>query len=422
MSAVAVRETRLAATLGTVPGLSPGSRLLSGSPNNEPLPVLSSAGARERLLAEIEASGLTGRGGAGFPTARKLRTVARGRAPVVVANGTEGEPASSKDKALLAVDPHLVIDGAVTAARLVGAKEVFLAAGRADGRGLAALERAVAERRGRDGSLALRLTAAPDRFVAGEESALVNFLNGGPAKPTLDRPFERGVHGRATLVQKLANVALIARHGADWFRRLGTAQEPGSALVTVLGAVRAPGVGEIELGTTLREVLTGFGGMTAMPQAFLVGGYFGTWVTARDAVDLPFTNEALRPLAASLGARTLIVLPQDACGLAETARVVRYLARESAGQCGSCFFGLPAIATAFETLASGTDVPQALERLARLVPQVEGRGACAHPTGATRLVASALRVFAPEIERHRAGRCCGPHHPPVLPVPDHEWS
>jgi NADH:ubiquinone oxidoreductase subunit F (NADH-binding) len=428
MSALAVRDTQLVATLGTDPGLSPGSRLLSGNRSHEPLPLLSSAGARERLLAEIEASGLTGRGGAGFPTATKLRAVARGRAPVVVANGTEGEPASSKDKALLAADPHLVIDGAVTAARLVGAEEVFLAAGRADGRGLAALERAVAERRGRDGSIALRVTAAPDRFVAGEESALVNFLNGGPAKPTVDRPFERGVHGRPTLVQNvetLANVALIARHGAEWFRRLGTAQEPGSALVTVLGAVRVAGVGEIELGITLREMLTGFGGMTAMPQAFLVGGYFGTWVAARDAVDLPFTNESLRPLGASLGARTLIVLPQDACGLAETARVVRYLARESAGQCGSCFFGLPAIATAFETLASGgADAPKALERLARLVPQVEGRGACAHPTGATRLVASALRVFAQEIDRHRAGRCCGPHHPHVLPVPDtdHEWS
>jgi NADH:ubiquinone oxidoreductase subunit F (NADH-binding) len=416
MSALAVRETRLAAE----------SRLLSSSRSDGPLPLLSSAAAREQLLAEIESSGLTGRGGAGFPTATKLRAVARGRVPVVVANGTEGEPASSKDKALLAADPQLVIDGAVTAARLVGAEEVFLAAGRADGHGLAALERAVAERRGRDGSIALRAVAAPDRFVAGEESALVNFLNGGPAKPTVDRPFERGMHGRPTLVQNvetLANVALIARHGADWFRRLGTAQEPGSALVTVLGAVRVPGVGEIELGTTLREVLTGFGGMTAMPQAFLVGGYFGTWVAARDAVDLPFTNESLRPLGASLGARTLIVLPQGTCGLAETARVVRYLARESAGQCGSCFFGLPAIATAFETLASGgTDVPQALERLARLVPQVEGRGACAHPTGATQLVASALRVFAQEIDRHRADRCCGPHHPPVLPVPDHERS
>jgi NADH:ubiquinone oxidoreductase subunit F (NADH-binding) len=192
--------------------------------------------------------------------------------------------------------------------------------------------------------------------------------------------------------------------------------------------VRAPGVAEIELGTTVREVLALFGGMTAIPQAFLVGGYFGTWVSARDTYDAPFTNETLGPLGASLGARLLIVLPQDACGLAETARVVRYLERQSAGQCGSCFFGLPAIATAFELLASGAaNAPKALERLSRLVPQVEGRGACALPTGATRLVTSALRVFAPEVDRHHAGRCSGLHRPPVIPVPDtddpdNEWS
>jgi NADH:ubiquinone oxidoreductase subunit F (NADH-binding) len=419
MSALTVGETERTVEL----------RLLERTESAAPLPALASAREREGLLAEIEASGLTGRGGAGFPTATKLRAVARGRSPVVVANGTEGEPASAKDKVLLAANPHLVIDGAVTAARLVGATEVAIAAGRADGRGIAALERAVAERRGFDQGIALGVVAAPDRFVAGEEKALVNWLNGGPAKPTVDRPFERGVYGRPTLVQNvetLANLALIARHGADWFRRIGTTKEPGSALVTVLGAVRTPGVAEIELGTTLREVLDVVGGMTAIPQAFLVGGYFGTWVPARDALDLPFTNESLRPLGASLGARLVIVLPQDACGLAETARVVRYLERESAGQCGSCYFGLAAIAAAFETLASRAAGGQhALERLSRLVPQVEGRGACALPTGATGLVTSALHVFAHEVEGHRAGRCCGPNGPHRLPVPhtdDHEWS
>ena len=419
MSALPAYDTRRAAA----------SRLLDGTRSGEPLPTLVSAGARERLLAEIEASGLTGRGGAGFPTATKLRAVARGRSPVVVANGTEGEPASSKDKALLAANPHLVIDGAVVAARLVGSKEIFLAAGRADARGIAALERAVAERRGRDHGIAFSVAAAPDRFVAGEESALVNWLNGGPAKPTVDRPFERGVHGSPTLVQNvetLANVALVARHGADWFRRLGTPEEPGTALVTALGAVRSPGVAEIELGATLREVLASFGGMTAIPQAFLVGGYFGTWIAARDAYDLPFTNETLRPLGASLGARLLIVLPQDACGLVETARVIRYLERQSTGQCGSCVFGLSAIATAFESLAfGGADAPSALERLSRFVPQVEGRGACALPTGATRLVTSALRVFTHEVDRHRGGRCCGPARPSVMHLPTtdtNEWS
>jgi NADH:ubiquinone oxidoreductase subunit F (NADH-binding) len=402
------------------------SRLLSGRRYREPLPPLASSGARERLLAEIEASGLTGRGGAGFPTATKLRAVARARSPIVVANGVEGEPASAKDKVLLAADPHLVIDGAVTAARLVGATDVFLAAAHTDRRGLSALASAVAERR--DDGVSLHIDAVPDRFIAGEESALVNWLNGGPAKPTVDRPFERGVDGRPTLVQNvetLANVALVARHGSRWFRQLGTAAEPGSALVTVLGAVHSPGVGEIELGMRLSDVLELFGGVSAMPQAFLVGGYFGTWVSARDALDLPFTNESLATVGASLGARMLVVLPQDGCGLAETARIVRYLAAESAGQCGPCFFGLPALAAAFDGLASGTaDVSRALERLTQLVPQVEGRGACALPTGATQLVASALRVFAREVDRHRSGRCGGLHGASVLPIPDNdrEWS
>ncbi len=135
---------------------------------------------------------------------------------------------------------------------------------------------------------------------------------------------------------------------------------------------------------------------------------------AHDALDLPLDDAALKPLGASLGARTIVVLPQDACGLAESARVARYLADESAGQCGPCVFGLAAMADALETL----DV----DRLRRLAPQVSGRGACAHPTGATRFVASAVDVFADEIERHRAGRCTGRAHSPVLPLgASREW-
>ena len=418
MSALATRELRGATT----------PRLLKGTVYYEPLPPLSNRSARESLLVEIEASGLTGRGGAGFPTAAKLRAVAQDRGPVVVANGTEGEPASAKDKTLLSTAPQLVIDGAVTAARLVGAVDVYLAVARADRDGRAALERAATERH--DGGIVLHLVSAPNRFVAGQESALVNWIGGGPAKPTIDRPFERGVLGRPTLVQNvetLANLALIARHGAAWFRRAGTPEEPGTALVTVHGAVRSPGVAEFELGATLRDVLGLFGGLTAIPQAFLVGGYFGTWVSARDVYDLPFTNETLQPLGASLGARLVVVLPQDACGLAETARIIRYLERESAGQCGSCLFGLPALADAFEALAyNGAGALQAVKRLSQLVPQVENRGACALPTGATRLVRSALDVFADEVESHRSSLCVAPPgHPLVIPIHQtdpNEWS
>ena len=359
--------------------------------------------SRAELLAEIEASGLTGRGGAAFPTARKLAAVARASRPVVIANGTEGEPASWKDKVLLAESPHLVIDGVVVAARIVGANNAVLAIGRANRRVLGRLSRALAARSDR---IDIHIETVPDRFVAGEESALLHVLEGGPAKPTLKRPYEHG-----TLVQNvetLANLGLIARYGAGWFRERGTPEEPGTVLVTVLGAVRTPGVVEVDLGTPMRDVIQRVGGLTALPQAFLVGGYFGTWLSAHDVLDLPLTNAALKPLGAALGARTIAVLPQGACGLAESSRVARYLAGESAGQCGPCVFGLPALADALETL----DV----ERLRRLAPQVFGRGACAHPNGATRFVASAVDVFADEIEGHRVGRCTGPAHPPVLPL------
>ena len=381
-----------------------GARLLA-PPDRSPLPRRS----RGQLLAEIEASGLTGRGGAAFPTARKLAAVARARRPKVIVNGVEGEPASWKDKVLLAQNPHLVIDGALVAARIVGAREITFAVGRANRTVWKRLEQALGERS--DG-IDVYLETVPDRFVAGEESALVNLLSGGPAKPTMEKAYERGM--LVQNVETLANVALIARHGASWFRRRGTVDEPGTALVTVVGAVRTPGVAEVELGTTLRDVLQRFGGLTAFPRALLVGGYFGTWIRAHDGLDVPLTNADLAPLGGSLGARTIAVLPQDACGVRESARVLRYLANESAGQCGPCVFGVAALADAFERI----DV----DRVGRLAPFVADRGACAHPTGATRFATSAADVFGDEIELHRAGRCSGPAHAPVLPVgASREW-
>jgi NADH:ubiquinone oxidoreductase subunit F (NADH-binding) len=351
-----------------------------------PLPELD--GRRAALLVdEVERSGLSGRGGAGFPTAVKLRTVAAGRRPVVVANGTEGEPA-------------------------------YLAVARGAGSAHAALAAALAER---PDARSIQLVDVPDRFVAGEESALVNRLNGGEAKPTFTppRPFEKGVSGRRTLVQNvetLANVGLIARYGGDWYRERGTRTDPGTALVTVRGGVGRPGVVEVELGTPIARIVERCGGLTEPARALLVGGYFGTWIDAGPNLELPLADSALRPLGAALGARTIAVLPQSACGLAETARIARYLAGESAGQCGPCVFGLPAVAQALETVvASAPDARAALDRLPRLSRQITGRGACAHPDGALRLVDSALRVFTPELDRHLGGRCSASHQEPLLP-------
>ena len=396
----------------------PGLPRLLAEPGRGPTPV-----GGPWLIAEVERGGLRGRGGGGFPTFRKLAAVAeaRGRA-VVVANGTEGEPVSRKDKVLLAHDPDIVIDGALAAAQAVGADEVVLVVSRAAGPARWTAGEAV--RRRADGARPIRLAfaEAPERFVTGEASALVHWLNGGPAKPTLTPPraSERGVRGRPTLVQNaetLAHVALIARHGADWFCRVGAEEEPGSMLVTVDGGVAWPGVHEIAIGTPLGEVIDLAGGPTDGVGGVLVGGYFGAWLQGEDLLDLPFSSAGLRPAGGAVGAGTIVVLPSDRCGLRETARVAAYLAGESAGQCGPCVFGLRALAEASAALSGGRDAARALRDMRDLPGEIERRGACAHPDGAARLVRSALAAFPDEVELHLRGECSAWGATPLLPVP-----
>jgi NADH:ubiquinone oxidoreductase subunit F (NADH-binding) len=383
------------------------------------------------LVAEVERAGLRGRGGAGFPTATKLGVVGHGRRrAVVVANGSEGEPASAKDATLLAQVPHLVLDGLQLAAAATGADTAFLCVKGSATAARNAIAHALAERMatGRD-AVPVQVVHVPDGYVSGEESALVNLLNGGRALPTAvpPRPFERGVGGRPTLIQNvetLAHVALIARRGADWHRAVGTPAEPGSALVTLRGAVERPGVCEIALGTSLASLVVHGGGDLARTRGVLVGGYFGTWLDPDAARGATLDAASLRPLGASLGCGVVAVLPADACPVAETARLVRWLAGESAGQCGPCVFGLAAIAEALEQVAGGTvrgrgrPAEDPLRRVRRWCGEIAGRGACRHPDGATRLVASALRTFGADFEDHlRHGRCGACARASALPLP-----
>ena len=378
-----------------------------------------------RLVEEVERAGLRGRGGAAFPSATKLAVVGRGpRRPVVVANGSEGEPASMKDATLLAQVPHLVLDGVQLAAAATGADTAFVCVkARADA-AHAALATALAERAAaaRD-AVPVTVVAVPDGYVSGEESALVHLLDGGPALPTAvpPRPFERGVGGRPTLIQNvetLAHVALIARHGADWHRAIGTPEEPGSALVTLCGAVARPGVREIALGTSVASLVEHGGGDLARSRAVLLGGWFGTWLDPHAAQQARLDGASLRPSGASLGCGVVAVLGADACPVAETARIVRWLAGESAGQCGPCVHGLAALSEEFDALAAGRPRPDTLSRLRRWSAMVDRRGGCSFPDGAVRFLRSALTTFAVDVEAHlRHGGCGRDTNPPVLRVP-----
>lgn len=365
--------------------------------------------APDELIETIEMSGLRGRGGADFPTARKLRAVAAGRrASAVVVNGSETEPASAKDRLLLSRLPHLVLDGAMLAAVAVGAREVVVKLGEDAVESVNAIDGAMSVRTG--DPVQLQLVTGPEGYVSGEESAVVHYLNGGAPLPTFvpPRPFERGYRGRPTLIQNpetLAQIALVARFGATWYRELGTSADPGSALVTISGAVAAPGVYELAFGTPMTDLLEAAGGSTEPLQALLVGGYFGTWVRSREALGLRLAREDLRSVGCTLGSGVLIALGKSSCGLHESAQVMDYLARQSAGQCGPCVFGLRAIADSVLALADGAGGSRERDRVLRWASEVRGRGACHHPDGAVRFLESAMSVFAEEIEHHRRARC-----------------
>ena len=409
----------------------PGTRLLAGPPGHAGSEVLFDHLARlgrlelsevepSALRSSITASGLEGRGGGQFPIAKKLDLAASsGGEPLVVVNASEGEPASRKDRTLLFARPHLVLDGAMVAAHAVGAREVVVYLHRSRRSETEALERALEERH--NDAAEVRLIDAPERYVSGESSAVVSYLEGTGALPRRRRlpVAAAGVRGRPTVVsnaETVANLALIARLGATWFRAAGDASA-GSSLLTLSGAVEAPGtVVELVGPCTMGAVLSAYGGVAAPPSAVLVGGYEGTWVDGAAAFDAPLSRGAMHALGAPLGCGLLAVLGHDACGLRTSARLVRWLASQSAGQCGPCVIGLPEIADSLDEVGTGTAIRRDVRRLRMLTASVAGRGDCGHPTGVATLVDSTLVAFARDLGAHVRGRPCT--RPPArFPLP-----
>ena len=407
------------------------------------------------VLDSLAAAGLKGRGGAGFPTARKIGSVARSRSQtVVVANGTEGEPLSAKDKVLLTNSPHLVLDGLELAAGLVGARRRLVCIESGNPTVEAVVRHALFERN-EDG---VELIMTPRRYLAGQESALVDLINGGRGKPALGRPFERGVDGLPTLVdnvETLAQLALIARFGAQWYREVGTPDDAGSTLVTIAGSVSQPGVYEIAHGWRLDNVLAHAG--AHRPRAVLLGGYYGRWASAQQIRGLTLDAASLRKAGLSLGCGVIAVLDDETCAVDEAARVAAWFAANSAGQCGACTWGLRDLAHVTGDLASGDLVsgdlvsgdlasgdlvsgdlvsggqisgrpatarpdPASPGRVLRWAAMIDGRGACGLPDGAVAFLRSAFAVFADEIHEHLAGACTRSRRH-LLPTPTPEpWK
>lgn len=357
--------------------------------------------SQDWLVSAAEEVRLLGRGGAAFPVATKLAAVRR-RSRVLV-NATESEPASWKDRILIRQSPDLVVEGvALVAGALRSPRSVIAVADPV----CADLLRASVHRRG----LPIEVRHVTHGFVGGEIGALANALNGDAPAPNGRRvlPHVRGLDNRSTYasnVETFAQLGLLSTLGPAEYRAVGTAEEPGSSLVTVLGDVPTAGVIEVAHGRRLDGLLGAAG------RPVLVGGYHGTWTRATDLVAGRLVN---RERGLGWGAGVLAVLPEDTCPLGEVARVTDWLAAESAGQCGPCVFGLRSIAADMSALAAGGRVD--LDQLAVRLGVVVGRGACHHPTGVSGFVASALEVFADDVDRHVHRRHCGRQVRGVLPV------
>lgn len=351
------------------------------------------------LLDRLNAAGLTGRGGAGFSTATKIRAAHANDAHLLV-NACDGERGASKDAWIVAHRLDELRDGVALVTG--GTVKVTWAAHRGS---------STAERLRTCG---LDVLDVPHRYVSSEESALLSLLHGGLAKPmTKTAPFVFGgtdSHGRRirpTVVlnaETLWRVAQIEARGVDWFRSHGTAAEPGPRLVAVTGAVDRPGVLETAAGVPLHEIIDAAGGLDSRASAVLVGGIGGVVLNADAARRAVWSREGMAEFGGTTGPGVVEVLDPARCPLDVVGELIAFGAGESAGQCGPCMFGLPAIAQDWaEVVARPTAAT--LTRLRTRLGVVPGRGACRHPDGVSRLAASALHSLADHVEEHRTGLC-----------------
>lgn len=352
------------------------------------------------LLELLDESGLTGRGGAAFSTATKVAAAHEHRADLIV-NACDGELGAVKDGWV--VEHHL--PALVHGATLVGGRRrsrVVYAAHRGS---------ATAERLARAG---LQVLEAPPRYVSSEETSLISLAHGGLARPLAKRaPFVGGGRDsagrriRPTVVlnaETVWRIGQVAERGPAWFRSFGTPDEPGPRLLTVTGAVRLPHVREAEAGVPLRPLVESAGVLDPYTEALLVGGLGGVFITSGEAQRLRWSSEDLRPLGGSLGPGLMELIDPSACPVAVVGHLLDFAAGESAGQCGPCMFGLPAVARDWGELTRGGGL-ETLSRLQANAGLLPGRGACRFPDGIARLVRSALRVFAPHLGGHLAGEC-----------------
>ena len=404
----------------------------------------------ETLVGEIEASGLRGRGGAGFPTGRKWRTVRENASDVlattVVVNGAEGEPGVFKDRTIMRLDPYAVIEGALIAARVVGATEVVFGLKRTFIPEVSRMRAAIVEiqREGWAEGVDLTVFEGPEEYLYGEETGLLETLDGRYPFPRIAPPYRRGVTevvehaddvgtgsglsahvdmavpggetgAPPTLVdnvETMANIPRIISRGADWFRTEGTEQSPGTIICTITGSTRRAGVGEVLMGTPLREVIEMIGGGPRRGhriKAVMPGVSSG--VIPEHQLDTPVSYEALAEIGSGLGAGGFIVFDDTDDLAAVAAGVSRFLGVESCGQCTPCKRDGLALAALLARVSRSEATARNLGEIRDLLGTVSNEARCYLGLQHQAVVESIVTRFGEELQAHVDGTAA-----PVEPV------
>ncbi len=399
--------------------------------------------AADGTIAEIAAAGLRGRGGAGFPAGRKWESIRAGGPDVgdryVVANGAEGEPGSFKDRALMARNPYQVLEGLQIAAETIGAVHAFVGVKRSFQPQIEALGRAAREmtERGLLGSIPVSIVTGPEEYLFGEETGLLEVVEGNDPLPRELPPYLIGLFSSTppvgwsagasvneeipgsnptlvTNVETLANVAPILAKGATWHRSLGTTESPGVVIATVVGDVRHPGFAEVELGTPLSEVIAGIGGGPHPGRRLkaVLSGVANPVLTAAE-IETPVAYESMAAAGSGLGACGFIVYDDTADMVGVALMVSRFLYVESCGQCPACKFGTGEVTAYLEHLAEGIGTERDIELIGARLATVTDANRCYLGTQEQIVIASLLRAFPEDFVGHLESR----DPTPGVPVP-----
>jgi NADH-quinone oxidoreductase subunit F len=369
------------------------------------------------ILSEVTQSGLRGRGGAGFPVGKKWTAAAETavKPRYVVCNAGEDEPGSFKDRTLIEHRPHLVLEGTILAARAIDAEQACFYINETYDDCVSRITEAIdeANRSGYLGSLRVSVHRAPTVYVAGEDSAALEVLEGKPAKPRPKPPYPAtaGLFGKPTAVnnvETLANVPPIVRNRASWFRSYGTSESPGTMIFCLGDEMNAPGAYELPLGTPLRHLYENSGGglRNGRPlKAILPGGPSCAFLSA-DQLDVPLDPESLKRAGSALGCGVMRFYAEDACMVGEAVRIAQFFARECCGQCPACRMETSMLSVMLERIHQGKADAALYDQFQKIIDFNRGKGYCALINMPGPPITSALRLFRDEFDNHLRHAAC----------------